>query len=172
MKRRLFLLGLTTSLALAASTGAVLASSFSEDVVAQLVKLGFSDITAETTLLGRVRILAKRSDGVREIVLNPRTGEVLRDTWLPTAGGNAPRTVLNDIDDGENGGDDSGGDDSGGDDSGGDDNSGSGSGKDDSDDDHDDNSGHGSGGDDDKNDDRADDREDNRDDKRDENKRN
>ena len=152
MKRRLFLSGLTTSLALVASTGSVLASSFSEDVVAQLVKLGFSDITAETTLLGRVRIVAKRSDGVREIVLNPRTGEVLRDTWLPTAGGTAPRTVLNDIDNGEDGGDDNSGDNSGGD------NSGSGSGNDDSKEDRDDNSGHGGGGD------------DGRDDKRDDNK--
>ena len=159
MKRRLFLLGLATTGALVATTGAVLAASFSEDVVAQLVKLGFTDITAETTLLGRVRILARRADGTREIVLNPRTGEVLRDTWMPTSGGAATRTVLSDIqDDDDNGGDDgnsgsgSGDDDNSGSGSGGDDgNSGSGSGDDD------DNSGSGSGGD---REDRQDDRDD------------
>ena len=137
MNRRQFLLGLTTAVALMATTGAVLASSYSEDIVAQLVKLGFSDIRAETTLLGRVRIVANRADGVREIVLNPRTGEILRDTWIPATGGAAPRTVISDIDhDDDNSG-------SGSDDHDDEDNSGSGSGSGD-----DDNSGHGSGGDD------------------------
>lgn len=109
MERRQFLLGLTASVALLASGGMAFAASFSEDVVAQLVRLGFSDITAETTLLGRVRILAHRGDGVREIVLNPRTGEVLRDTWMPVAGGSATRTVISDVadrDDDAAGGDD------------------------------------------------------------------
>ena len=167
MKRRLFLVGLTASAAVLATSGAVLAASYSEDVVAQLVKLGFSDITAETTLLGRVRIVARRGDGVREIVLNPRTGEVLRDTWVPSASGaSTRRTVISDVsdadddssDDGTSGSDDNGSDDNGGDNSGGNDNSGgdnSGG---------DDNSGHGGGGDD-RNDDRNDDREDREDDR-------
>lgn len=143
-----------------------MAASFTEDVVAQLVKLGFSNITAETTLLGRVKIVASRSDGLREIVINPRTGEILRDVWMPSANNSAaPRTVLNDYDDDED--DDNSG--SGSDD----DNSGSGSSGDDRDDD---NSGSGSGGDDrddvrddreDDRDDRADDRDDDRDDKKD-----
>ena len=148
MKRRLFLLGLTTAAALLMTGGAALAASFSEDVVAQLVRLGFSDITAETTLLGRVRIVAHRGDGVREIVLNPRTGEVLRDTWLPFAGGaSAPRTVISDVSSTDDVGDDNS-------DGGGDNSDGGG-----------DNSGPGGGGDD--NDDNRNDREDNRDDRQD-----
>ena len=163
MKRRDFLVGLASVTTLVATVDSALAASYTEDVVAQLVKLGFSDITASTTLLGRVRILATRADGVREIILNPRTGEILRDTWISSLTDGAPRTVLNDVDDGQddgsgrNGddsddsGDDSGGDDSGddsgGDDSGGgDDNSGRGGADDD-------NSGSGGGGDD-KSDDR------------------
>lgn len=154
MKRRLFVFGLVTTAAMAVTGGAALAASFSEDVVAQLVKLGFSDITAETTLLGRVRITAHRADGVREIVLNPRTGEVLRDIWMPTATGGTARTVLSDVadDDGDDAakGDDNGGD--RGDDDAGDDNSGKGGG-DDHNDDRDGNSGRGGGGRDDKKDD-------------------
>ena len=144
MKRRMFLVGLTASASVVMTSGAALAASFSEDVVAQLIELGFSDITAETTLLGRIRIVARRGDGVREIVLNPRTGEVLRDIWLPSAGGTGSRrTVISDVAD-----DDSvAGGTSGGDDNGGGDNSGS------------DDSG------DDRNDDRKDDREDRQDDR-------
>ena len=153
MKRRDFLFGLASTATLVATAGSALAATFTEDVVTQLVKLGFSDITASTTLLGRVRILATRADGVREIILNPRTGEILRDTWIPSLTDGAPRTVLNDVDEGRDGGsgrngDDNGGDDSGGDDDGGggDDNSGRGGGDDD-------NSDPGGGGDD-KSDDR------------------
>ncbi len=164
MKRRTFLSGLLTTTALALSAGAALAASFTEDVVAQLVNLGFSDITAETTLLGRVRIRASRADGMREIIINPRTGEILRDVWMAAANGGTPRTVLNDIDDSDDGDSGSGKDD---------DSSGSGSGDDDGKDD--DNSGHGSGDDDGRDDDNSgrgwdddgrDDR-DNRDDKKD-----
>lgn len=166
MKRRLFLVGLTASATVLATSGAALAASYSEDVVAQLIKLGFSDITAETTLLGRVRIVAHRGDGVREIVLNPRTGEVLRDTWVPSASGaSVRRTVISDVSDTD---DDNSGDDgtddgnSGADDNGGDTSSGG-----------DDNSGPGGGGDDrnDERDDREDNRDDREDDKRDDDKK-
>jgi hypothetical protein len=144
MKRRSFLSGLLTASALALSAGAVLAASYTEDVVAQLIKLGFSDITAETTLLGRVRIRASRSDGTREIIINPRTGEILRDVWTAAANGGRPRTVLSDIDDSDEDNSGSGKDD---------DSSGSGSGDDDGKDD--DNSGHGSGDDDGRDDDNS-----------------
>ena len=39
------------------------------------------------TLLGRVRILARRGDQVREIVLDPRNGTILRD-YSSTGGPN------------------------------------------------------------------------------------
>ena len=65
------------------------AASFAEDIVAQLTQQGFRDIAQETTWLGRVRIVATRSDGVREIILNPLTGEILRDLWTTPQGNTA-----------------------------------------------------------------------------------
>lgn len=136
MKRRLFLFGLAASSAIVAAAAPAFAASYAEDVIAQLTKLGFSGITVETTWLGRIKIVASRSDGVREIVLNPNTGEILRDVWMPVSGGGLIRHVLDDVEDEDSGGsDDGGGDDNsgsgGGDDGGGDDSSGSGSGDDD-----------------------------------------
>jgi hypothetical protein len=48
----------------------------------RLEKQGFEIEAVGRTWLGRVRILARDSRGEREIVLNPRTGEILRDVWL------------------------------------------------------------------------------------------
>lgn len=142
MKRRDFLLGLASAGPLALVGGAALAQSFADDLIAQLTAMGFSDIEAFTTWLGRVRIVAARADGVREIVLNPRTGEVLRDFWTPASGDGATRIVLDDIVEEEGEGSGSGSDD--------DDHSGSGGGTDNSSGSggDDDNSGPGSGSDD------------------------
>lgn len=136
MNRRLFILGMVTTTASVAVAGPVLAASYAEDVVAQLTSFGFSNISVETTWLGRIRILASRSDGIREIILNPRTGEILRDVWMP-ASGRASRVVLDDVDEVDEDDDDSGS--GSGTDDGADDNSGSDDG---------DNSGHGGGDDD------------------------
>ena len=119
MKRRVFLVGLAAASTLVVVAGPGMAASYAEDIIAQLTKLGFSNISVETTWLGRSKIVATRSDGIREIVLNPRTGEILRDVWSPVSGGGVTRNVLDDV----NG---SGGDDGGGNSSGGDDSSGSG----------------------------------------------
>lgn len=55
---------------------------------------GYQDIRLSRTWLGRVRIVAEKSDREREIVLNPRTGEVLRDlTRLLTGGTGLPSDV-------------------------------------------------------------------------------
>ena len=69
------------SLAALAWPGAPRAGTTSEDIVEDLREQGFEGVSVETTWLGRVRILATRQDGQREIVLNPRTGEILRDVW-------------------------------------------------------------------------------------------
>ena len=81
MERRIFLNGLFAAATLVVTSTAAFSATFAEDVVAQLTHQGFFNIVVETTWLGRVRIVANRRDGQREIVLNPRTGEVLRDTW-------------------------------------------------------------------------------------------
>jgi len=62
------------------------AASYADAIVAQLSAQGFADVLVDTTWLGRVRIVATRSDGVREIILNPRTGEILRDLWTTAQG--------------------------------------------------------------------------------------
>lgn len=110
------------------------AQSFSDSVVNQLRKQGFGRITTERTLLGRTRIVAIGNGGRREIILNPRTGEILRDLWIVNGSGGSGGSggtgggsiVADDDDDGGRGrGRGRGGDDD--DDDDGDDNSGSGS---------------------------------------------
>lgn len=59
----------------------VVASELVDNVSRQLHIQGFVGITATSTWLGRTRIVAQRSDGQREIVLDSRTGEILRDVW-------------------------------------------------------------------------------------------
>lgn len=166
MKRRRFLFGLTaTSAALWA--GASIGATFADGVVGQLTKQGFYNIAVETTWLGRVRIVADRADGQREIILNPRTGEVLRDSWK-ASGASTVTPIIDEVnsnvagssDDGDSadggssgsgsggsGSDDSGGDDQGGDDHGNDDHGGANNGEGHSGDnggnDHGGNSGHG-----------------------------
>lgn len=83
MIRRTFLATGIAALALA-NPGS--AASFADSIVAQLRRQGFVKISSETTWLGRVRIVATRFDGVREIIVNPRTGEILRDLWTTAEG--------------------------------------------------------------------------------------
>ena len=115
-------MGLTGAAMAAMQALPAFAASYAEDVVGQLAGLGYENITIEATWLGRIRILATRSDGAREIVLNPRTGEILRDVWTPTSGDGVRRVILDDVDedididgdgdgDGDNDGDNSGSDD-------------------------------------------------------------
>ena len=106
MKRRAFLAGLVSGLTLA---GPALAGDVIEGIVRQLKKQGFRSVVQERTLLGRVRILAKRKDGSREIIVNPRTGEILRDLWTPLTDASVDAPVLKEVDD--NDGKGSGGDD-------------------------------------------------------------
>ncbi len=83
MKRRVFLSGLAGSVVAA---GSAAAQDFVSEIIRQLRKQGFRSVVQERTLLGRVRITATRKDGKREIIVNPRTGEILRDLWMPNDG--------------------------------------------------------------------------------------
>lgn len=56
-------------------------------VIGQLNAQGYLRVVATRTLLGRQRIVADGPVGAREIVLDPRTGEILRDFWMPATGG-------------------------------------------------------------------------------------
>lgn len=136
MKRRQLLIGLAavagTQLCAA---GVALAAGFADQIVAQLRKQGFGSIVVERTWLGRVRILAERSDARREIILNPNTGEILRDLWLSKSGNAVQGARISDDDEDEDGDDDNSG------------HGGGGGGDSDDYDDDDDNSGSGGGDD-------------------------
>ena len=93
MKRREFVAGLLAGVVLASPA---FADDIVESIVRQLKKQGFKAIIQERTLLGRVRIAAKRKDGTREIILNPRTGEILRDLWTPIDGGKGGIEIIRD----------------------------------------------------------------------------
>lgn len=51
-------------------------------LLAQLTEQGFAKVKISRTFLGRVRLFATSSDHTREIIFNPRTGEILRDYWV------------------------------------------------------------------------------------------
>ncbi len=130
MDRRFFL---TICAGAVVAAAPAFAGSFENAVIKQLKAQGFRQIMVETTLLGRVRIVARSNAGRREIVLNPRTGEILRDVLTAADGSVAPaiadKSGGSDNSGGSNSGsNDDGSDDNGGSDDGGsDDNSGSGS---------------------------------------------
>ncbi len=135
MRRRVFLAAL---LGAVATAGPALARDRSDDIVRQLKKGGYSIVDVSRTFLGRVRILASRKGGRREIIVNPSTGEILRDLWLTREKGGADQGEWDDWDDDDR--DDDGDDESGDNHGGGDD--------DDSDGGSGDNSGKGGGDDD------------------------
>lgn len=57
-----------------------------DDIVAQLAQQGFVSIKVSRTLLGRLRFQATSAQYTRELVVNPATGEILRDYWQPISG--------------------------------------------------------------------------------------
>ncbi len=76
MNRRIFLLAATAALGLAPLRGF---ADVEDALLGRLRAEGFGAIKTERTWLGRVHISASGQLGQREIILNPRTGEVLRD---------------------------------------------------------------------------------------------
>jgi hypothetical protein len=135
MQRRAFVGGLIAAFGL---TGPALAEDAVDGIISQLKKQGFQAIVQERTLLGRVRITAIRKDGTREIIINPRTGEILRDLWTPLDGSASTVQIIQAPSGGGGGGGGGTGGDGGGDDGHDDDHGGGG-------DDHEDHSGDDSG---------------------------
>lgn len=142
MDRRKFLV-LVTAFSL---TGTMPAWADKQDyIVERLVEAGFGQIEITRTLLGRVRIVATKGNVRRELVINPRTGEILRDVTLVAedqkSSSGSSEGKGGSSNSGSGSGDDSGdddshdGDDDSEDDGGDDDSGGSGSGGDDSGDD-------------------------------------
>lgn len=77
MDRRIFVSGMVTAICAFALPAD--AQSFSDAVVRSLERAGYGEISVSRTLLGRTRIVAERGSQTREVVLNHRTGEVMRD---------------------------------------------------------------------------------------------
>jgi len=115
MNRRVFLTRCASGvLGAVLAGGAATAGSYEDSVVGQLRGQGYRDIDVARTMLGRVRIVGTRRGATREIILNPRTGEILRDVLMADDGGVAVQIG----DDGSSGKGSSGSDGSGSDGSG------------------------------------------------------
>ena len=150
MHRRALILGLCATVA----AWPALARDPVDRITRDLQRKGYSRIDVSRTLLGRTRITAESASARREIIVDPRTGEILRDLTEGADSAGSGLISTTDDDDGGRGrgrgrgrgGDDAGGDEPGSDDSGSDDSGGDDSGGDDSGGDSDGDSG--SGGDD------------------------
>ena len=57
------------------------ASEFADRIILWLQEQGFTHFEVQRTWLGRIKIEAEASGVEREIILNARTGEILRDYW-------------------------------------------------------------------------------------------
>lgn len=88
-------LGLAVFLGLGAARAE--AATGEADVVAALLAEGYQRVHVEHTWLGRIRIVGWLDGRMREIVLHPTSGEVLRDYLAP------PVTVMADGDHGPTG---------------------------------------------------------------------
>lgn len=78
MNRRKFLLSASGLAAHLVTAGAAHAS-FEDSLSSRLRREGYRIVTRKRTWLGRIRIVAVRSLEEREVVLDPSTGEILRD---------------------------------------------------------------------------------------------
>jgi hypothetical protein len=73
------------------------AQTVQEQIIAQLTDQGFANFEISRTFLGRVRVVTQSDRLQRELVFNPKTGEMLRDYWEPLEGSDtAPQIQLAD----------------------------------------------------------------------------
>lgn len=72
---------LAIAITLAVAPHAAYAQSVEEQIIAQLQAQGFTEIEVSRTLLGRIKLEAVSPTLERQLIVNPATGEVLRDFW-------------------------------------------------------------------------------------------
>jgi hypothetical protein len=111
MKRREFLLSGTFFLATA---GTAFASQSEDEVTRRLHREGFRITQRKRTWLGRIKIQAKNGKKLREIVLDPTSGEVLRDYTEELSSQQSQSARRSNRRDDNNGGSSSGSDEQGG----------------------------------------------------------
>ena len=92
MRSRLLRLGSALPLALGGALWAapVARAETPEEIVAQMQAEGLRSIEVSTTWLRRIRIVGEGQSGAREVVIDPRNGEVLRDFTAPATAGGRP----------------------------------------------------------------------------------
>lgn len=101
MKARLFQIVLALVLAFGASTGAAKADQdFTTPIVARLEDEGFAVTRIKRTWLGRILIVSQNDEYLREVVINPHTGEILRDKLFALDGTSAVASPMLDMPDG------------------------------------------------------------------------
>lgn len=88
MNRRVFLLSSAGTLLLANSAFA--AASHEEGVARALIGQGYRITSRRRTLLGRIRFTAEKGRTEREVVLDPSSGEILRDYSSVDGGADRP----------------------------------------------------------------------------------
>ncbi len=86
-------------------TGPAYAEDFVTEIVSELRSQGYTSVVVEHTLLARAQIRASRGGATREVVVNPRTGEILRDLRIH---GDQSGTAEVKDEDGDDGGADDG----------------------------------------------------------------
>jgi hypothetical protein len=59
------------------------AQSVEDQISTQLHDQGYSEVTTSRTLLGRLRVQAVSDEFERELIINPKTGQILRDRITP-----------------------------------------------------------------------------------------
>jgi hypothetical protein len=112
MNRRVFLLAAAGSLFLAPPVLA--AASPEEEIARSLVGQGFAITSRHRTFLGRVRFTAVKGATQREVVVDPASGEILRDYSKRSGSPSAPVRAGNNDGRGAIGGSGGGGENSGG----------------------------------------------------------
>jgi hypothetical protein len=100
MIRRKFIVLLASVLL---APGAAYADDIRDIVIDQLTQAGFTEIRVIRTWLGRLRFEAVGDEFSREIVVNPNTGEVLRDIWRKVGSDDMGRGLFDDDDDDDGG---------------------------------------------------------------------
>ncbi len=98
MPQRLNRLVLALAVVLAGA-GAARADQVTDSITRQLRQQGYTEVTVTRTFLGRDRIVATSPTREREIIVNPRTNEILRDYTevRDGEGAAAPRRGLLDL---------------------------------------------------------------------------
>lgn len=81
-RKRLLLAAWTVWLPLAAlAQSGTTGNPFADRLIADLRAQGYAEVEVRRSWLGRVIIEAEAPGREREIVMNPHTGEILRDIW-------------------------------------------------------------------------------------------